>query len=211
MTFVIGLPFLPDTPRAGTLSDATRSLTETRRTRTIRPHVGGEMRVKKIQSVAESASIGEYVVGAAQREITYPGLVQCISITGYHVGRLLGTHISPGSTADEIVEHFRLLTTDCGDHYPAWYIAGQFKEHFATPKAVMSSMDKFRKTAREKLGKDSALYVFDSSTLKESEHWNWGIDIRATLVDGAPKFSFAKGSGAKKRFYNLAGFYFNRL
>jgi len=171
-----------------------------------------EVRVKKIEAFADSARVPEYVVGAAQREITYPGLSQCISITGYHVGRVLGTHISPGSTAEEIKEHFRLLSTECGDHFPTWYIAGQFRKHFATSKAVMSSMDKFRKTVRKELGKDATYYVFDTSTLTESEGWSFGIDIRATLTNGEPKFSFAKFGGRRdKPFSNLAAWYFNRL
>lgn len=170
------------------------------------------MRVTRITGFGESASIPEYVVGAAQQQLTYPGLSQCISITGYHVGRLLGTHISPGSSAAEIDEHFRALTTDCGAHYPVWYIAGQFQKHFATPKAVMGSMDKFRKTARAKLGRDATLRVFDTSSLTESEGWSFGLDIRARLVDGEPVFSFAKFGGRRdKAFHSLARWYFNRL
>lgn len=170
------------------------------------------MAVVKISNFAESASINEYYVGAAQRVVTYPGLIQCISITGYHIGRIMGTHISPGSSADDISEHFRILTTECGAHYPVWYIAGQFREHFATPKAVMNSMDKFRKMAREKLGKSSTLYVFDTSDLKEEAGFTYGIDIRATLVDGEPKFGFAKKGGRPdKPFKNLAVWYFDRL
>ena len=170
------------------------------------------MRVTKIENFADTARVPEYVVGAAAREITYPGLSQCISITGYHVGRVLGTHISPGSTTEEIGEHFRLLSTQCGDHYPAWYIAGQFQKHFATAKAVMSSMDKFRKTVREGLGTDATYYVFDTSALTESEGWSFGIDIRARLVNGEPKFSFAKfGGRLDKAFNNLAVWYFTRL
>ena len=170
------------------------------------------MRVTKIEEFAESARVPEYVVGAAQSEITYPGLSQCISITGYHVGRLLGTHISPGSTKDEIAEHFRLLSTDCGNYYPTWYIAGQFTKHFATASAVMNTMDKFRKTVRKALGKDATYYVYDTSLLTESEGWSFGIDIRATLVGGEPKFSFAKFGGRRdKPFSDLATWYFMRL
>lgn len=170
------------------------------------------MRVKLINGFPPSARITEYLVGAAQEEITYPGLSQCISITGYHVGRILGTHISPGSTQEEIDEHFRLLTTACGDHYGVWYIAGQFRNHFATPKAVMSSMEKLRQTTREKLGNNSALHVYDTSALTQTEGWSWGLDIRATLVEGEPKFAFAKfGGGQDKRFKNLALWYFDRL
>ena len=170
------------------------------------------MRVTKITSFSETASIPEYVVGAAQQQITFPGLSQCISITGYHVGRLLGTHISPGSSSAEIDEHFRVLTAECGDHFPEWFIAGQFQKHFATPKAVMGSMDKFRKTARAKLGQNTTLHVFDTSTLTETEGWSFGLDIRANLVDGEPRFSFAKFGGRKdKPFHPLARWYFKRL
>lgn len=170
------------------------------------------MRVTKIVPFVDSASVPEYVVGAAQREIVYPGLQQCISVTGYHVGRVLGTHISPGATVEEIKAHFRLLSTDCGEHYSSWYIAGQFKNHFVTPKAVMSSMDKVRKTLREELGKDATYYVFDTSTLSDSLGYTYGIDIRASLVGGALKFGFAKSGGRRdKAFNNIAVWYFNRL
>ena len=170
------------------------------------------MRVTSIPTFAATASIPEYVFGAAQQEITYPGLSQCISITGYGVGRLVGTHISPGSTVDEIDAHFSLLRDASTNCQPTWYIAGQFTKHFATAKAVMNTWDKFRKTVRTKLGDASAYYVFDTSKLTEEAGWSFGLDIRATLVDGAPKFCFAKFGGRKdKPFKNLALFYFNRL
>ena len=170
------------------------------------------MRVTKIAEFGESARVPEYVVGAAQREITYPGLSQCISITGYHVGRVLGTHISPGCTAEEVKEHFRLLSTSCGNHYPTWYIAGQFTKHFATPKAVMGSMDKFRKTVRKELGSDATYHVFDTSSLTETEGWSFGIDIRAELQNDGLKFGFAKFGGRRdKAFHNLALWYFKRM
>lgn len=169
------------------------------------------MPVVRIPRFQDEERVSEYYVAAARQEITFPGLMQCISITGYHVGRLLGTHISPGATSDEVVEHFRILTTECGDHFPTWYVAGQFQNHFATPKAVMNSWDNVRKTLRANLGSNSAHYVFDTSSLTATEHWP-GIDVRAQLVNGEPKFSFARALGRRdKPFSHLAHWYFNRL
>lgn len=170
------------------------------------------MRVKKIDAFGDTVSVREYVAGAAQRQITYPGLAQCISITGYHVGRLLGTHISPGSTADELDEHFRLLNDELGDHYSTWYLAGQLQEHFATSSAIMNSVDKLRKTVRSRLGKDATYYLLDTTSVTNALHSNYGIDIQATLVGGEPKFGFAKALGRKdKQFTPITAWYFNRL
>lgn len=170
------------------------------------------MRVTKISEALDSAYIFEYNVGNGQREVTYPGLQQCISVTGYSAGGVLGTHISPGATADEIKEHFRLLRTECGSYYPTWYVVGQFQEHFDTPNAIMSSMEEVRKTLRKRLGRDDTYYVLDTSTLSQSLHYTYGIDIRASLISGELSFGFAKSGGSRdKSFKSFNSWYFNRL
>lgn len=170
------------------------------------------MPVEKIPTCEPHASIPEYVVGEAQRQITYSSISFCITITGFDIGRLLGTHISPRATHDEVNEHFRILTTECGAHYPQWFIAGQFKNHFAHPKAVMKSLDDLRNMARAQLGNDAELFVFDTSQLTELMEWGFGLDLRVTLRGNKPHFSFAKAFGAKDQpFKELLHWYFNRL
>lgn len=167
------------------------------------------MAVKKITGFADSVSVLEYTAGSAQREITYPGLQQCISITGRHNGVILGTHISPGASSDDIEEHFDLLQTGFGPVYPEWYIAGQFQNHYTTPKAVMGSPEAFRKTVRKHLGKTATFYVFDTSALADSIG-NWGINIRAELVGNEPKFSFRKAMG-KADYQSFSLWYFSKM
>lgn len=170
------------------------------------------MAVERIDTIADKTIINEYYVGAAQRQVAYPGLEQCLSVTGSTTSRVVGTHISPGSSKDDIKEHFQILTSEFGDCNPEWYIAGQVSKHFATAGAVLSSMDQVRKTARKELGKTSDIYLFDTSDLTRTEHWTYGIEIRATLSGGSLKFSFARSGGRPDRpFHNLPGWYFNRI
>ncbi|QDT62658.1 hypothetical protein SV7mr_52080 [Stieleria bergensis] len=170
------------------------------------------MRVTSIPRITESISISEYVFGAAQRQITYPGLAQCISVTKFSGGLLRGTHISPGSSPDEVKEHFRLLNAGSVGQYSDWYVIGQFQEHFRTANAVMGNMSSLRQTLRKRLGKGNTFYTFDTSALTASENWAFGIDIRATQQNYKLEFSFAKAFGRPdKPFSKLSDWYFTKI
>jgi hypothetical protein len=168
------------------------------------------VRVQKIADFGDTASVTEYLAGAAQRQITYPGLQQCISITGYHVGRVLGTHVSPGATSDELDEHFRLLSSECGDHWDIWYVAGQLQNHFSTSTAIINSLGKLRQTLHTKLGKDATYYLFDTSNLS-NDLAGWGVDVRATLVGTKVEFAVAKWPSRNANFMPLNVWHFKRL
>ena len=170
------------------------------------------MRVTSIPRVSESIDIPEYVFGSAQKQITYPGLAQCISVTKFSGGLLRGTHISPGCSPDEVKEHFRLLNAGSVGQYSDWYVIGQFNEHFATANAVMHNISALRKTLRKRLGKNNTFYSFNTSPLSAGEGWTFGIDIRATQQNYKLQFSFAKAFGARtKPFSPLSNWYFTKL
>jgi hypothetical protein len=169
-------------------------------------------RVVKIQgTIQERQEVPEYTVGVARKEIVYPGLAQCISITAYDQGRLIGTHISPGSTEEELEEHFTLLKEASENRVLTWYVAGQFENHFKTPKAILSSRDVLERTVQDKLGRQSTYYMFDTSLVAQ-EIGGFGIDLLASIVNVQLKFGIAKAFGPKKKtFRNIALWFFTRI
>ena len=169
-------------------------------------------RVVKIDgTVPERQYVPEYTVGVARKEIVYPGLAQCISVTGYYQGRLIGTHVSPGCTAEELDDHFAMLRTESESQALSWYVAGQFRNHFQTSKAIMDSRDALERTVQGQLGQHCTFHLFDTSAVA-LEIGGFGIDLLASIVNAQVKFGIAKAFGSKqKTFKNIALWYFTRI
>ena len=157
------------------------------------------MTIKTLPGFPESQNCVEYTVGAAQKEFIYPAIQQCISLTGFNIGGLLGTHISPGSSAEDVEQLLNALRSGGGANYPDWYIVGQFQEHFKYTKVKWTSIEKIVKTLRMKLSKTANFYAFDTSPIVSKNRWNWGVDIKANRAPFGVNFSYAKSGGAKTK------------
>lgn len=142
----------------------------------------------------DTQNVYEYCVAAAQKQMVYPGIQQCISITGFSVFGLLGTHVSPGATADEIDKTLEILKTGGGANYPNWYIVGNFSNFFNYTQVGWNSFAKIASALRKNLSKKATYLVFDTSDISNSVG-SWGIDILATRNTFGVDFAYAKGSG----------------
>lgn len=164
------------------------------------------MAIRTLPGFPESQTCLEYMVGAAHKKFMYPGIQQCISLTGFNVAGLLGAHISPGSSKLDIDAILRALRSGGGENYPDWYIVGQFQEHFKYSKVKWNSLDKIVNDLRKQLGKKANFYAFDTGDIVKRQKWSWGIDIQAEHTPFEAKFSYAKAGGARtKAFTPITG------
>lgn len=155
------------------------------------------MAIVTLPGFPDSQTCLEYTVGAAHKKFIYPGIQQCISLTGFNVAGLLGTHISPGSSKLDIDTILHALRSGGGENFSDWYIVGQFQEHFKHSKVKWTSFDKIVKDLRKQLSKTANFYVFDTTPIVNAQQWTWGIDIQAEHTPFEAKFSYAKASGPK--------------
>ena len=144
-----------------------------------------------------SQSVVEYCVAAAQDKLVYPGILQCISITGYSVGGMIGAHVSPGATEEELKKTFETLLTGGGRNFDTWYVVGNFAKHFAhTGVAWWKTSGKIKSALRANLSKSAKYWAFDTSTIEGSGS-GFGIDVIATHSASGVEFSYSKAGGAK--------------
>ena len=134
--------------------------------------------------------VGEYCVAGAQDKIIYPGIQQCISVTGFSVFGLLGAHISPGAKEADIARTFEILKSGGGANYPLWYVVGNFEEHFVHSKVGWTSAAKIVKAMRKNLAKNATWEVCDTSRIASA--FSFGIDIHAARNDFGVDFCYAK-------------------
>ena len=157
------------------------------------------MAIYTLPGFPDSQTCVEYAVGVSRKKFLYPGVAQCLSLTGFNVSGLLGTHISPGSTRLDIEGIMRALRAGGGENFPDWYIVGQFQEHFQHSRINWTSIKNIVKDLRKQLGKKANFYVFDTSPIVEKHDWAWGIDIQAEHTPFAAKFSYAKAKGPQSQ------------
>ena len=137
------------------------------------------MTIVSMPGCPPSQSLVEYTVGAAQNECVYPGILQCLSITGFSAQGLLGTHISPGISEEDLEMTFNVLRSGGAIGFAAWYVVGNFPKHFTDIKIKKwNSMTKIAKEIRSRLNKSASIYMYDISPLPDSGS-GFGLDIFA--------------------------------
>lgn len=150
------------------------------------------MAIVSMPGCPPSQSLVEYTVGAAQNECIYPGILQCLSITGFSVHGLLGTHVSPGISEDDLDMTFNVLRSGGAIGFPMWYVVGNFPKHFADIKIKKwNSMTKIAKEIRSRLNKSASIYMFDVSSLPNSSS-GFGLDIFARHGVHGVAFSYGR-------------------
>ncbi|WP_440885321.1 hypothetical protein [Vibrio campbellii] len=142
-----------------------------------------EIRVKsKLHPIEDEQKVYEYVVSAAGKRIIYPGVIQCITITGVvpDIG-IIGTHISPGATKDEIEKTFEILNSGGAAGCTSWYLVGSFEQHYKYNQIGWKSEKKIIQYMRTKLGDNARYFSFDISPMAKDLGHTWGTDIYAEL------------------------------
>lgn len=157
------------------------------------------MPIRALPGFPETQIAYEYCVGAAQKAFEYPGILQCLSLTGHHVAGLLGTHISPGATKADMDDTFGILRSGGGANYLAWYVVGNFQKHFVYTKVGWTSKANIAKALRGYLNKNANFYVFDTTELAKIHGSGLGIDIHATHAASGVDFAYARAGGKKPK------------
>jgi hypothetical protein len=139
----------------------------------------------------------EYTVAMALNSITYPGIMQCITLTAYGPGPLLGAHISPGASQDQNRKVYKQLKDWGALHTKTWYVVGNIKVFFAPPgddTRWKSYADIITDLVTHFGGEEiapAALEVYTCDTSDIAAHYSQGaIDITVTHGDVGPTFSY---------------------
>ena len=133
------------------------------------------------QGFPEHVSLSERYVGHAQISITYPGMIDCVCVTGYSSAGLLGTHVSPGEDEAELRETLRLLSMAGGKSCSAWTLVGHFSKHLVNTRvAWWNTREKIAKALRASIDKSAVIQLFDSGALYENGGYGHGYDIVVT-------------------------------
>lgn len=125
------------------------------------------MRVKNVGSLPNQSLI-EYTVGEATASCTYPGIAQCFAVAGLTQSKLIGVHVSPGFTKDEMEAAFAMLQGMGGDNVMYWYVVGPFQEHFAVSKAIWRSERDIKKTFKKAFGNRAASHLILDATAERN-------------------------------------------
>jgi len=145
---------------------------------------------KALSGCPQQQTIVEYCVGSAQDRIVYPGIMQCLSITSWSIGGLLGAHVSPGSSEQDIAEIFQMLRTGGGANMHVWYIVGNFQKHFQYTKVGWNSRAKIAKALRKSLKKNAVVETLCTTELPNQ--YSFGVNIHAIRGTGEVTFAYCK-------------------
>jgi|APMI01.1.fsa_nt_gi hypothetical protein len=154
-------------------------------------------------NTADDISLPEKRVGMGNKSCTYPGIQQCFAIAGWTAGGAIGTHVTPGSTKQELNDTFDYLKQLGGKSVRYWYVVGPFVDHFATTTALWKSVKDIQ-TTFDKFFKNNAnnRYILDAREQRKIH--TWGINIRAEhrAWEGMIRFSYAPAMGKGSNTYN---------
>jgi hypothetical protein len=181
--------------------------------------------VSRITVVGSGAnlSLPEYRVGKASTSCIYPGIGQCFAIAGWAQDGMVCTHVSPGSTQDEIADTFHEMGNLGGDTILYWYVVGPFVQHFAEKKAQWrKAKDVLKSFEKSFKNKSASHFILDASAERNTQVLEPGftiprtwssIDIRAERrsYESMVIFSFKEGSPRVKDWTRFNNSKFVRL
>lgn len=137
--------------------------------------------------------VPEHAVAIALNEITYVGVVSCITLTGYGPGPLLGAHISVESTHEQRGKIYKHLKDWGALHTKTWYVIGNIEVHFGTETSFTGerwkSYTDIITELTTHLGDPPNVYTCDTSEM--AAHYPSGaIHITATHGHDEPVFTY---------------------
>ena len=132
----------------------------------------------KLKTQGAHLSLSEGEVGEATESCIYPGIAQRFAIAGWAPNSMLCTHVTPGSTKDDIDVTFEYLKTIGGDDVMHWYLLGPFTDHFAVTKAQWRSVGNIKKTFKSKFKNKAAVHlILDATEERHSRRLYPGITV----------------------------------
>lgn len=133
-------------------------------------------------------SLPEFRVGKAGQTCLCPGIMQCFSVVGWRTSGLVGMHVSPGFTQQDMTDAFAVLREKGGNWVSDWYITGPFNEHFAVTRAVWRSANDIAQTFDTEFpGSTANRWILDCTAQRNEKTWDSqvrqfctkrGLDIR---------------------------------
>ena len=156
-------------------------------------------------------SLAEGQVGKASATCVFPCIQQCIAVVGVRVTHLACTHITPGSSAQDIVDTFESLKEVGGAWASAWYLLCPLNDFFSAAHSPWTSQAEIKTAFEDAFGSGVADYwIMDVGT--ERNQFAFGLDIRADFTVGAqPAFSYKKAYARHITTWNAFGSDFVRL
>lgn len=154
------------------------------------------MRTTAMPGYKEVQSVTEYYVASAEKKIEYPGIQQCLTITGSTPFGLIGAHVSPGSTREELDGSLTILKSGGIKASSAIYIVGNFDQHFTSSGGIWKSKAQIAKEVRKGLGTNVPIEMFNTSPLSNAAG-GWGVDIHAVWKPDGVDFAWRKWPAAK--------------
>lgn len=141
--------------------------------------------------------IVEYCAGVAQNEIEYPGIAQCISITGLTTAGMIGAHISPGSTRKNMDDLLQMLRSGGIKTSIAIYVVGNFDEHFSTSNAIWKQKKQMIKELRSTLDTRTVIYSCNTSQFLQNVGGH-SLNIWATRQPTSIQFTYRARTGENR-------------
>ena len=132
----------------------------------------------KLKDSRAELSLSEGEVGAATDTCIFPGIAQCFAIAGLTANSMLCTHVTPGSTKEDIDATFGYLKDIGGENVMYWYLLGPFTDHFAVTKAQWRSVQHIKKTFKANFKNKAATHmILDATQERHSKRLYPGITV----------------------------------
>jgi hypothetical protein len=128
----------------------------------IRARAGAMAVVKHV----DGRVIREDRVGSSIDRLCYPGVSSCISITGVSVDKMIGAHLTIGTTVPELAQFIALLAAEKTSEIMNFYVVGKiakFKE--STTIANFNTRKKMRDFLKAQLEQKANVYFCDIGLL----------------------------------------------
>jgi hypothetical protein len=177
------------------------------------------------RGTANELKLGENNVGKATSTAIYPGIQQCFAVAGLKHNAILGAHVTPFTTAEDLDAIFAELGKLGGTEIEHWYVIGPFDDHFAISKAQWRCENDIKQTFRSSFPKNGSAthWILDCSTerhgLREVDQWGdggvtkvmapmVGIDIKLVVRGNDRAFSYKDKSPTQQTW---TGFDFRKF
>lgn len=157
-------------------------------------------------------NVEEGQIGKAMQSAIFPGIAQCFAIAGRRQSFMICTHVTPGSSAQDITDTFELMRELGGTWVSSWHVVGPFSEHFNTSTAQWTSVQDIRDTFSTAFSGASAdHWILDVTTQRNRQVLEPGFTIptKTNYLDIKAERD-ATGSGIRFSYKGDRGAYRNK-
>lgn len=132
---------------------------------------------------AATQSLIEFSVGKAQTSCVYPAIQQCFAIAGVRATHMACTHVTPGSSAQDILDTFEYLKEIGGTWASDWYVIGPFSHFFTSDNTPWTSAQDIKDAFTAAFGDTGANHWIMDVTDQRNQ-FGFGIDVKIDMTAG---------------------------